>query len=193
MLVRYEKFLAEFDKKLDEYFLSQKEHVRCKPGCTGCCELGEYPFSRLEAEYIMSGFVKLGADTQAKIKTNIEILRTRHFEGGTTEESLCPQNDVKEYRCPFLLDKMCALYDHRGIVCRTHGLAYLCDGTIKLPECAREGLNYSDVFNAETNEVSLQNPITESLRTDVILKSRLAKELRLEAGMIRPLIDWLIT
>ena len=51
MLKRYKLFLNEFDKKIEEYFASQQKYIRCRKGCTDCCEIGEYPFSRLEAEY----------------------------------------------------------------------------------------------------------------------------------------------
>ena len=45
MLTRYEKFLEKFDKRLDKYFEEQCEYVKCKMGCSYCCEVGEYPFS----------------------------------------------------------------------------------------------------------------------------------------------------
>ena len=57
MLQRYEKFLKEvLEPKLEKYFEEQCEFVKCKEGCSSCCEVGEYPFSRLELEYLMSGF-----------------------------------------------------------------------------------------------------------------------------------------
>lgn len=48
MLQRYEKFLKEvLDPKLDKYFEEQCEFVKCKEGCSSCCEVGEYPFQDL--------------------------------------------------------------------------------------------------------------------------------------------------
>ena len=66
MLKRYEKFLEKFDKRLEKYFEEQCEFIKCKPGCSSCCEIGEYPFSRLELEYLMSGFVELPFETKHK-------------------------------------------------------------------------------------------------------------------------------
>ncbi|MDR1168109.1 MAG: hypothetical protein LBK53_04355 [Heliobacteriaceae bacterium] len=175
MLERYKNFLKEFDKKLERYFFAHREYIKCRAGCTGCCELGGYPFSRLEAEYIMSAFVRLPVGVQGKIKNNI---------GGLVRDN------TEDYRCPFLIDGLCAAYEYRGIVCRTFGLAYLDKGTVRLPECAREGLNYSSLFNPETNEIQLQNPVKEILRTDLILRSPLAQRFKLEPGEIRPLIKW---
>ena len=68
MLKRYELFLEKFDKRLEKYFEEQCEFIKCKEGCSACCEVGEYPFSRLEAEYLMSGFIKLPADIKDKIR-----------------------------------------------------------------------------------------------------------------------------
>ncbi len=182
MLKRYKKFLEELDRELRGYFLEQNEFIKCKKGCTDCCDSGEYPFSRLEAEYLMYGFVKLPHDVKERIRKNIADLKEQknRFTG---ERFL--------YKCPFLIDKECALYDRRGIVCRTFGLAYLMeDNTVKLPNCANLGLNYSEVYDAAKGEILLKNPIKKDLRTDVILRSKTAEKYELECGEIRPLIDW---
>ena len=59
MLKRYEKFLEKLDKRFERYFEEQCEFIKCRPGCSACCEIGQYPFSRLELEFLMSGFVEL--------------------------------------------------------------------------------------------------------------------------------------
>lgn len=174
MLVRYEKFLKVLDKFLNELFETQKEFIKCKRGCSSCCKSGDYPFSRLEAEYIMAGFAKLPVEVQIQIKNNIIKIKGE-----------------KSYQCPFLINDECSLYERRGIVCRTHGLAYLYDGIVHLPECANNGLNYFDVFNLKTKEVSIQNPIKVSLRTDDLFNSTIAAKYDLQCGEIRRLVDWL--
>ncbi len=177
MLQRYEKFLEKLDKRLEKYFEEQCEFIKCKSGCSACCEVGEYPFSRLEIEYLMSGFVNLPFGIKHKIKEDIKHLK---------------QENPKLYRCPFLINNMCCLYKYRGIVCRTHGLAWYdeSENRIRLPYCVNIGLNYSKVFDRETGEVFLQNPIRERLRIDSILKSPQAKSYQIECGEIRPLIRW---
>ena len=176
MLKRYENFLKELDKQLEEYFKDQKDYICCKKGCSLCCELGDYPFSRLEMEYLMQGFITLPNDIRLIIKKNIEDIKT---------------SGLKEYKCPFLIDNLCVLYERRGLVCRTHGLAYLYNGIIKLPHCAKENLNYSKVFDTKTGEILIDNPINTSLRIDDIFKSKLAEKYELECGEIRRMIDWL--
>lgn len=177
MLKKYKKFLEKFDKRLDRYFEEQCEYIKCKPYCCICCETGEYPFSRLEAEYLMSGFMQLPIDIKRKIKLEINKLK---------------QEQPKMYKCPFLIDKKCSVYAYRGIVCRIHGLAWYDENEnkIRLPYCVNLGLNYSKVFDRDTGQVFLQNPVKEHLRIDSILRSDEAEEYELECGEIRPLIKW---
>ena len=102
------------------------------------------------------------------------------------------QENPKMHKCPFLIDKMCVLYKYRGIVCRTHGLAWYDEqeNRIRLPYCVNKGLNYSKVFDRETGEVFLEHPIKERLRIDTILTSSEAQKYELEYGEIRPLLKW---
>ena len=100
MLQRYEKFLKEIlDPKLEKYFEEQCEFVKCKESCSSCCEVGEYPFSRLELEYLMSGFVNLSFETKHIIKEEIKHLK---------------REQPKMYNCPFLINKMCCVQIQRN-------------------------------------------------------------------------------
>ncbi len=177
MLKRYEKFLQKFDKRLERYFEEHCEFIKCRQGCSMCCEVGEYPFSRLEAEYLMQGFIKLPEEIKSKVKNNIKDLKQKH---------------PKMYQCPFLIDKSCCVYPYRGLVCRIHGLAWYDENEnkIKLPYCVNKGLNYSKVFDRQTGEVFLPNPVTENLKIDSILRCEDAEIYNLEPGEIRPLIKW---
>lgn len=175
MLGRYEKFLKKFDERIDEYFQQQCEYIKCKPGCSACCEVGDYPFSRLEAEYLMSGFVKLPTEIKQQIKKEISILKSEK---------------PKMYKCPFLIDGKCSVYQYRGIVCRTYGLAWFDGEKIRLPYCVNKGLNFAKIFDRETGNVFLENPVKENLRIDNVLRTQEAKEYELECGEIRSLINW---
>ena len=181
MLIRYEKFLGILDAKLTEYFLSHKDYIFCKKGCTECCEIGEYPFSRLEAEYFMKGFITLSSELQKIVKQNIKKIVLER-KGSSIERFT--------YRCPFLINRECVLYKYRGLVCRTFGLAYVSGGRVLLPECVNSNLNYSGLYDPKKGEIILKNPITEDLHIDKLLRSPLAEQFELECGEIRPLIDW---
>lgn len=201
MLKRYEKFLEELDRELQGYFLKEKEFIKCKKGCTDCCSVGEYPLSRLEAEYLMHGFVTLPREKKDIIRKNISELKIKKRNFNQVPPSPPRHHEPCEahlnkgerflYKCPFLVDNACAVYERRGIVCRTFGLAYLrSDNTIKLPNCAAMGLNYAENFNKETGEIFLNDPIKKELTIDGFLRSPLAERFELECGEIRPLIDW---
>ena len=173
MLNRYKKFLIEFDKKLEGLSKTQSIYLKCQKGCADCCKNGDYPFSRLEMEYFMAGFQSLPKNVKVKILENIDKAKGK-----------------KIYQCPFLIDDLCSMYERRSLTCRVHGLAYLLNGVVKLPECANFGKNYSECFNSSTNEIDITNPINMSLRIDDIFNSKLAQDFNLQAGEIRSLINW---
>lgn len=166
MLERYIKFLADLDEKLRLYFEKHAEHICCIEGCSSCCEKGDYPLSQIELEYLMQGFVALDNETKQKIQKNV-------------------QNMEKGGACPFLVNKMCSVYPYRPIVCRVHGIAYLCkDKTVKLPYCANEGKNYSKVYKDGMIEI---NPVLENLDTPKILQIMDSEKIY----PIKNMYDWL--
>ena len=177
MLKKYEKFLKELDKKLGKYFQEQSEYVCCKDGCSGCCEIGDYPFTQLEMMYLMQGYKALPHMVQLQVRNNLMQIK---------------QNRVSThlfYKCPFLLNGHCSVYKYRGITCRTFGLAYLTDSkTVKLPECVNNGLCDSKVTTEEG--ILTVEPIKENLGLFDIANSKLAKKYKLEFGPSRSLIDW---
>ena len=72
-------------------------------------------------------------------------------------------------QCPFLINSKCSIYSHRPIICRVHGLSYLCKNNVaKVPYCVNVGLNYSKVY--VNNELSCV-PIQENLDTHVVLQN----------------------
>lgn len=165
----YENFLKEFDEKLATYFERDSAGIKCKKGCTLCCENGDYPLSLLEMRYLMQGFAKLEKEKHDAVRNNIKKLLAR---------------SQKPYPCPFLLEGECAVYSYRPLTCRIYGLAYMkSDGVVKLPECARCGLNYSENFDG--HEINF-HPIKEDLNIDKIFDSNPY----LEFGEIRSMIDW---
>ena len=171
MLNDDEKFLEEFDKKLAGYFEFEKDDIKCRGGCSYCCEHGDYPFSRLELEYAMAGFVKLPTNIKKQIKENFEKIKNE-----------------KDYVCPFLIEGKCSIYKYRSLTCRVHGLAYLkSDSTAKLPECANFGLNFSETFDTQTKILS-REIVKENLDLPEIIKT--AKNYKLEFGEIRSLVKW---
>ena len=58
---------------------------------------------------------------------------------------------------------------------------------VKLPECAKEGLNFSKVYDGKEIEI---DPIKENLDLPSVINSPLAKSYKLKFGEIRSLINW---
>lgn len=161
--MNYEDFLVDLDKKLHQYFEFHREHIKCRLGCSFCCEKGDYPLSNVELEYLMQGFITLDNETKIKVQKNIE-------------------NIIKGGVCPFLIDKKCSVYPFRPIICRVHGLAYICkDNVVKAPYCVNNGKNYARVY--ENGEITI-NPVLENLDTQNVLKD-------FELDEIRNLYDWI--
>lgn len=176
MLKKYKQFLREFDKKINKYFESQSEYLCCKEGCSGCCEIGDYPFTQLEMMYLMEGFRSLPQNLQIEVRNNLLNIKKSRV------------STHLYYKCPFLINNRCSVYEHRGITCRTFGLAYLVDkNTVKIPECVHEGLCYSKVSE---NGMLTVEPVKENLSLLEIVNGKLAKKYKLEFGMSRSLIDW---
>ncbi len=170
----YEQFLEDFDEKLAAYFERDAAAIKCKKGCTFCCENADYPLSLLEMRYLMQGFSKLDKDRHDKVRHNIGQLKAK----------LVARGELYIYPCPFLIDGECAVYPYRPLTCRVHGLAYMrSDKIVKLPECARKGLNYSENFDGQS--VNFE-PIREDLNLDKIF----AANPQLDFGEIRSMIDW---
>ncbi|MCM1010803.1 MAG: YkgJ family cysteine cluster protein [Fusobacterium sp.] len=164
----YERFLKEFAEKLAAYFEHDAAAIKCKKGCTFCCENADYPLSRLEMEYLMKGFLRLDKEKHDLVRERIRKIT------------------AKPYPCPFLLEGECSVYSYRPLTCRVHGLAYMrSDGIVKLPECARQGLNYSENFDGKTINFE---PIKEDLNLDKIF----AAHPEFDFGEIRSMIDWFL-
>lgn len=142
--------------KIEDYFEEHKEFICCKAGCSACCEKGDYPVTEEELKVLMTGYSNLNNESKIRVQENIKTME----RGGA---------------CPFLLDKLCSIYPYRPMICRIYGLAYLTKNNIvKVPYCANEGKNYSQVYS---NGEFLGEPIKENL------------DLRL--GQTRNLYDWL--
>ncbi len=143
MFKNYLVFLRVLMGNLDKYFKDQAPYIACKAGCAKCCSNGDYPFSEMELSLLKVGFSELDDKTKDIILTNIEQIKQDKESSDKTPFT---------YKCPFLINNMCSVYEFRGIICRTFGLIYLKEGAkAQIPFCAYEGLNYSMILNKETN------------------------------------------
>ncbi|MBD5401499.1 hypothetical protein HDR58_01680 [bacterium] len=184
MLVKYENFLKEFDKNIAALFENQKQYIKCKKGCSKCCEKGEYPFSQLEFAYLTKGFINLSENRKILVQQNIRnlVMDKKEFNG-----------ERFEHKCPFLINNECSVYQYRGLICRTYGICYYDDENkyVRLPDCVYNGLNYSEQYDKESKSLNIEDVPNVNLRIDKIFESDLAKSYELNYGEIRPMLEWL--
>lgn len=195
MTEKYIKYLEILSEKLQKYFEQQAPYIFCKEGCSICCETGVYPFSKVEFEYAMKGFEALDEELKDKILEKVKRIKT--------ERGDAPGKEFM-YECPFLTDKKCSIYNHRAIICRSYGLLYFVDKAdgsqeYKMPCCISEGLNYSNVYDAQKKVISgekyaksgfSQEPLSYNVSLAFLLENEITKELSLDFGEQKALIDW---
>lgn len=192
MIENYKKYLDFIQNKINGFFERQKPYIFCKKGCSLCCEKGEYPWSYIEYKYIIEGFLKLDFELQNKIKENIKKIKEdkKNFNG----------DGIFMHQCPFLIDKVCVLYDYRGIICRSFGLLVnLENKKPQIPFCSSMGLNYSNVYDSEKKIISNDmwkktgietEPKLYNVSYNFLTNDSFADAYNFKFGEKRPLIDW---
>ncbi len=191
---KYKQYLNTIQAVLNRYFDDQKEYLCCKAGCSHCCEHGQYPYTDLEFKYLLLGFFKIEKKEQTKVIQRIQDLKEKY-------KNFQNKSDFS-HRCPFLSDDgTCLVYDYRGLICRTFGLiTQHTSGKYTLPFCHSLGLNYSEVYNSETQKIDYEKVkkqgyknLPNAYRTN--LKTLTSKDFFEEEpiifGELKPLIEWL--
>ena len=189
---KYELYLSYLEKKLGAFFQEQSPYIFCKEGCSYCCEKGEYPFTEIEFAYLMLGTRELNKETFEEVEKNMLQIKK--------EKSEYKGEKAFMYKCPFLINKRCCLYKYRGIICRTHGLAFFSkDNKLLVPACVDKGLNYSNVYDYENDTISdekyhktgiKQEPLAHNVGMHFMTNNDFINSIGLKFGEIKPMIDW---
>lgn len=192
----YEAYLDFIEKNfINKYFTIQKNYLRCKKGCAYCCKTGQYPLSEIEFIYLLIGYNKLSKNIKDTILKRIAGIKKEHNRQTGREYN---------YSCPFLIENVCCIYKYRPIICRTHGLIYFStdkNGKERyiLPECVHLGLNYSNVYDEKTSEISMQNwaksgikeePLAYNISRESLMTNKVAETLEIDFGKDEALIDF---
>ena len=193
MLDKYLDFLEYLMGSLNKYFSAQAPYIECKMGCAKCCSNGDYPFSEIEVELLKIGFNSLDEEKKSVILNNIKRIK---------EEKKNSDKTPFTYKCPFLIDNVCSVYEYRGIICRTFGLIYLKEGSkMQIPFCAYEGLNYSKVLDKEKDMLMAEKmkelgievePKAYNIHYDFLTDDKVSHAFQFEYGEKGSLIDLLI-
>ncbi len=131
----YKQLVARVDEEVGRLVRLHEPHLRCRPGCDACCHV-ERTVNRLEAYWI--------------------------WQALSTSRPLLPE--PQPGRCALLVDRLCALYPARPILCRTHGLplVYFDRGEIGVTHC-QLNFKYLDAGGFEASEVLEMAPINARL------------------------------
>lgn len=103
-LANYYSLVKKVDdlcRQIESHFSDQ---LACKAGCSGCCR--HITLAMVEAMAIVAAIRKLPANEAEAIRLKAQYAKT-------------------DEQCPLLIEDRCALYEHRPIICRTHGLPIL--------------------------------------------------------------------
>lgn len=184
------KYLNFLQNNLDKFFEQQTPYIACKKGCGLCCKNAQFPFSEMEFNYLIQGSLILPSDIQAKIEENIGQIKKEKSEFN---------GDVFKYNCPFLIDNVCSVYEHRGIVCRSFGLIESTEEKAKIPFCHSNGMNYSNVVDDENMTISQEKylalkeekrPLAYNINYKFLTSVKVEQEFGFKFGEKKPLIDW---
>lgn len=195
MLNNYLKYLEFVDTKLNKFFERQKDYIFCKKGCGLCCKNAQFPYSKIEMQYLLLGCKYLSPETFNKIELNIDkIVKDKaNFKGKKFV-----------YDCPFLIDNVCSIYNYRGIICRSFGLMSIIKETDKktqVPFCYAEGLNYSNVIDPETRQVSgekykqtgiKEEPLAFNVSYEYLTCKDFEESFNFTFGEKKPMIEWFL-
>lgn len=135
LLLEYQNLLATVDDWFTRAQLHAGDQMCCAPGCSACCR-GLFDITLLDARLLQQGFVRLPvavrravlasarerlADLQATWHALPHPYTLNHLPD--SEWTVMPEED--ETPCPLLIDGRCAVYAHRPLICRTHGLPHI--------------------------------------------------------------------
>ena len=190
-------YLKIIQNNLDAFFENQKEYIMCKEGCNLCCQNAEFPFSEVEFDFLLDGFLKLDKKLQMEIMDKVEFIIQDKLEF-RKKENKAPFL----YECPMLINGKCSVYEYRGIVCRAFGLMSFepnSEETTKIPFCAFKNLNYSSVLDCDTKVISkekfekgnfIEEPKAFNIKYERLTKESYEKKFNFTFGDKKPLIDW---
>ena len=184
------KYVFLITEKLNKFFEEQKEFIFCKRGCAKCCKNAQFPFTEIEFDFINDGMLRLDKEIQMQIMDKVEKI---------LEAKKQSKEEIFRYDCPFLIDDVCSVYNYRGLICRSFGLASFKKGKetkFLVPFCAYEGLNYSNFLNSEnkkdkseTSDTSTE-PIAYNTSYPSLIDEEMANQLGFSFGEAKPLIEW---
>ena len=150
---RYKLFLQKVDAFFSAAFEREGSRMKCGSGCDGCCHVHLTLFP-IEADQLIAAARKLPEET-----------RQRVIENATG----WMQKDAAQ--CPLLLDRQCALYHSRPLICRSQGLMLYFtgdDGEKAADACPLNFTGGKAVEAASVFDLDQANLVLVSLNADYV-------------------------
>lgn len=221
MINNYLNYLNFINEKLQMFFEKQRPYIFCRQGCSLCCKNAQYFYSNIEIQYLSYGFNQLPEEKKEIILNNIKKLKKLQKSDSSsllncpssvgdgqncTNDPICGEKTAYNspvkfiYECPFLINNECSIYEYRGIICRAFGLmtAYK-DGDVRIPFCAFDNLNYSNVIDIESSKISpekykksgiKEEPLAFNISYEYLTDNEFEQLFNFKFGEKKPLIDW---
>lgn len=114
---KYKILLEEIHRHTESLEDIHRNHMKCKNGCDLCCI--DFSIFPIEYHIILNEIQKGNENIEPEVKTESNV-------------------------CAFLKNHSCTIYNHRPIMCRTHGLPLIYandDGEFELSACE---LNFTE-------------------------------------------------
>ncbi len=133
IVASYQKLLVTIDDWFSRCKTSCGEQVHCAEGCAACCR-GLFDITLLDAFLLQTGFRRLSAERQADIRAKAQQrlrqlqtawpgLQHPYLLNALADELWTEMPEDDPTPCPLLgEDGACLIYEHRPMICRTHGL-----------------------------------------------------------------------
>jgi hypothetical protein len=139
----YAALVARVDAFFARALATQPEALACREGCSDCCA-PRLTVLRVEADAVREALAALPAALRARVAAQAD----------------------RPGPCPLLVDRRCAVYPARPLICRSHGLAVRADAVVD--SCP---LNYREVAASPECILDLGN-----VTTALVLVNRLHLE-----------------
>jgi Fe-S-cluster containining protein len=164
IVLQYQALLATVDAWFDRCKSAWGSRIHCAAGCSACCR-GLFDITLLDAYLLQIGFSRLPVARQAAIRAKAEArlgqlradlpdLDHSFLLNHLPDELWTEMPEDDETPCPLLgEDGVCLVYEHRPMICRTHGL----------PNIDTSGESFSDLC-CTLNLPGIGFPFPEKLR-----------------------------
>jgi Fe-S-cluster containining protein len=128
----YLEFIQKIDRLFDDIYSQYSDKMHCDKQCFECCK-NLVSISFIEGLHLQEGIKNLDKQTLQAIRKNLQEIKSLDVKKLS--------EDQKPF-CPLLINGICAVYDHRPVICRCFGAPLADDVTGEVRTCPK---NFPDM------------------------------------------------